>query len=85
VSPIFGETYKRAEQTNSKEEFIKSREAANAATAWGTTLLGSGLQSYGISALLLSAGAVTYKGAAIVGSLVFLATSAPTVSSQVSE
>lgn len=47
----------------------------------GTTFVGSGLQSYGVGALINATGTLSYKGAAYLGSLIFLATSAPTVSS----
>ncbi len=50
------------------------------AVAWGTSLVGSALQSYGVGALINATGTLSYKGAAYLGSLIFLATSAPTVS-----
>lgn len=37
LGPVFGETYRRAKASNSSEEFIRSKEAASAAAAWGTT------------------------------------------------
>lgn len=79
LGPVFGETYHRAQAANSKEEFIRSKEAASAATAWGTSLAGSALQSYGVGALINATGTLTYKGAAYLGSLIFLATAAPSV------
>lgn len=82
LTPVFGETYKKAESSNSKEEFFKSREAASAATAWGTSFVGSGLQAYGVGALINATGTLTYKGAAYLGALVFLASSAPSLVSQ---
>ncbi|PKS07742.1 hypothetical protein jhhlp_006350 [Lomentospora prolificans] len=78
LSPLFGQTYQRAKAANTKEEFLRSREASSAAVAWGTTLVGSALQSYGIGALINATGTLSYKGAAYLGGLVFLATSAPT-------
>ncbi len=48
--------------------------------AWGTSLVGSALQAYGVGALINATGTLSYKGAAYLGSLIFLATSAPTVS-----
>ena len=80
LAPVFGETYKRAQAANSKEEFLKSKEAASSAVAWGTSLAGSALQTYGVAALLNSTGTLSYRGAAAVGTLVFLASSAPSVS-----
>merc|ERR1712110_46994 len=46
LAPILGDTYHRAKAADSKEEFIKSREAASAAALYGSTLVGSGAQSY---------------------------------------
>lgn len=43
--------------------------------------MGSALQSYGIGALINATGTLSYKGAAYLGGLIFMATSAPTVSS----
>jgi hypothetical protein len=80
LGPVFGETYRRAQAANSKEEFIKSKEAASAATAWGTSLVGSAIQSYGVGALINATGTLSYKGAAYLGSLIFMASSAPSVS-----
>ena len=80
LAPVFGDTYHRAQAANSKEEFAKSKEAAGAAAAWGSSLAGSAIQTYGVSALLVATGTLTNKGAASVGTLIFLATSAPSVS-----
>ncbi|CAI4215322.1 unnamed protein product [Parascedosporium putredinis] len=76
-------TYQRAKAANTKEEFLRSREASSAAVAWGTTFVGSALQSYGVGALINATGTLSYKGAAYLGSLIFLATSAPTYISQI--
>jgi len=81
LGPVFGDTYHRAQAANSKEEFIKSKEAASAAAAWGTSLAGSALQTYGVAALLNATGTLSYKGAAYLGSLIFFASSAPSVRS----
>lgn len=77
LGPLFGETYQRAKRANSKEEFIHSQEATSAAVAWGTSLVGSALQSYGVGALINATGTLSYKGASYLGGLIFLATSAP--------
>ncbi|KAJ2904221.1 hypothetical protein MKZ38_008551 [Zalerion maritima] len=82
LGPMFGATYKRAKLADSKEEFIRSREASSAALAWGTSLVGSGVQAYGIGALINATGTLSYKGAAYLGALVFMATSAPSFISQ---
>ena len=80
LGPVFGDTYHRAQAANSKEEFVKSKEAASAAAAWGTSLVGSAIQSYGVGALINATGTLSYKGAAYLGSLIFFASSAPSVS-----
>jgi len=81
LGPVFGDTYRQAQAANSKEEFFKSKEAASAGLAWGTSLVGSAVQSYGVGALINATGTMTYTGAAYLGSLVFFASSAPSVSS----
>ncbi|MCJ1419565.1 hypothetical protein MMC32_005920 [Xylographa parallela] len=83
LAPVFGDTYNRAQAANSKEEFFKSKEAASAAAAWGTSIIGSAVQSYGVGALINATGTLSYKGAAYLGSLIFMASSAPGVISQV--
>jgi hypothetical protein len=79
LAPVFGDTYHRAQAANSKEEFFKSKEAATAASSWGSSLVGSALQTYGVGALINATGTFTYKGAAYLGSLIFLASAAPSV------
>lgn len=79
LAPVFGDTYHRAQAANSKEEFIKSKEAAGAAAAWGSSLVGSAVQTYGVAALINATGTLTYKGAAYLGTLIFFASSAPSV------
>ncbi|KAK4986466.1 hypothetical protein LTR66_000146 [Elasticomyces elasticus] len=83
LGPVFGDTYRQAQAANSKEEFFKSKEAAGAAAAWGTSLIGSAVQSYGVGALLNATGTLTYKGAAYMGALIFMASSAPSFIAQV--
>lgn len=80
LGPVFGDTYHRAQAANSKEEFFKSKEAASAAAAWGSSIVGSAVQSYGVGALINATGTLSYKGAAYLGSLIFMASSAPSVS-----
>lgn len=77
MSPVFGQTYRRARAADTKEEFMRSREAAGMAAAWGTSLVGSAMQSYGVGALINATGTLSYKGAAYLGGLLFMATSAP--------
>ncbi|MCJ1454990.1 hypothetical protein MMC28_005343 [Mycoblastus sanguinarius] len=83
LAPVFGDTYHRAQAANSKEEFLKSKEAAGAAAAWGSSIVGSAIQSYGVGALLNATGTLSYKGAAYMGSLIFMASSAPSFISQI--
>ncbi|KAI0885571.1 DUF1761-domain-containing protein [Annulohypoxylon maeteangense] len=78
LTPLFGQTYQRAKQANTKEEFLRSKEASSAAVAWGTSLVGSALQSYGVGALINATSTLSYRGAAYLGALIFAATSAPT-------
>ena len=80
LAPLFGETYRQAQAANSKEEFFKSRETATAAAAWGAAIAGSAMQSYGIGALINATGTLTLKGAAYLGSIVFMASHGPSVS-----
>lgn len=79
MGPVFGQSYRRAQEANTKEEFLRSKEAASAAAAWGSSLTGSALQTYGVGALLNATGTVSQKGAAYLGALVFFASSAPSV------
>jgi len=83
LAPIFGDTYQRAKASDSKEEFFKSREAATAAATWGSSVLGSGLQAYGVGALINATGTLTYKGAAYLGGIIFLTGAAPSVIGQI--
>lgn len=81
LAPLFGDTYQRAKAADSSEEFFKSREAATAAASWGSSLVGSGIQTYGVAALINATGTLSYKGAAYLGSLIFFASAAPGVRS----
>jgi len=83
LAPVFGDTYHRAQAANTKEEFAKSKEAASAAAAWGSSLAGSALQTYGVGALINATGTLSYKGAAYLGSLIFFASSAPSLVAQI--
>jgi len=84
LAPLFGDTYNRAKAANSAEEFARSKEAATAAATWGSTLVGSAVQTYGVAALINATGTLSYKGAAYLGSLIFFASAAPGVSSSLS-
>lgn len=80
LAPVFGDTYHRAKAADTKEEFFKSKEAATAAASLGSSILGSGIQTYGVAALINATGTLSYKGAAYLGSLVFFASAGPAVS-----
>lgn len=80
LAPLFGDTYNRAKAADSKEEFFKSKETATAAATWGSSIVGSAIQTYGVAALINATGTLSYKGAAYLGSLVFMATYSPSVS-----
>jgi hypothetical protein len=79
LGPVFGDVYRKAQRANSSEEFAKSKEAAGAAAAWGSSLVGAAIQSYGVGALINATGTLSYKGAAYLGALVLFASSAPSV------
>ncbi|RAR04509.1 DUF1761-domain-containing protein [Stemphylium lycopersici] len=83
LGPVFGDAYRRAQQANSKEEYFHSKEAATAAASYGSSILGSGIQAYGVGALINATGTLTYKGAAYLGSLIFFASAAPSIVSQI--
>jgi hypothetical protein len=83
LTPIFGDTYRKAQRADSKEEFIKSKEAASAATLYGSTLAGSAIQTYAIAALLNHSSVLSYKGAAYIGGLIFAATSVPQLATHI--
>ncbi|KAI9856653.1 MAG: hypothetical protein M1824_005350 [Vezdaea acicularis] len=83
LAPVFGDTYHRAKRADSAEEFIKSREAASAGMAWGSSIIGSCIQSYGVGALINTTGTLSYKGAAYLGSLIFMASAAPGIIAQI--
>merc|ERR1711939_1141552 len=76
LGPVFGDTYHRAQA-------VKSKEAASAAAAYGTSLVGGAIQSYGVGALINATGTLSYKGAAYLGSLIFFASSAPSFIAQI--
>ncbi|KAK5073906.1 hypothetical protein LTS08_001996 [Lithohypha guttulata] len=83
LAPLFGDTYHRAKAADSKEEFFKSKEAATAAASWGSSIVGSAVQTYGVAALINATGTLSYKGAAYLGSLIFFASAAPALVSAV--
>lgn len=58
---------------------LPPKEAASAAAAWGSSLTGAAIQSYGVGALLNASATTSSKGAAYLGLLVFSASAAPSV------
>jgi len=83
LAPVFGDAYHRAQAANSKEDFVKSKETSGALAAYGSSIVGSAFQTYGVAALINATGTLTYKGAAYLGTLIFLASSAPSFISQI--
>ncbi|KAK6359536.1 hypothetical protein TWF696_000690 [Orbilia brochopaga] len=75
LAPLFGDRYERARKANSSQNFLHSKEAKQGAVLFGTTLVGSGLQTYAMAALLTTTGTLSYKGAAYLGTLIFFTTS----------
>jgi len=75
LAPLFGDRLDRARKQNSTQNFLHSKEAKTGAALFGATLVGSGLQTYAMAALLTTTGTLSYKGAAYLGSLVYLTTS----------
>lgn len=78
-APVFGAFFDRARAADTPEEALKSKEAASAGAVYGTSLVGSALQTYGVGALINLTGTVTYKGASYLGGLLFLISSVPSV------
>lgn len=83
LAPLFGDAYHRAQAANSKEDFVKAKETSSAVAAWGSSVVGSAFQTYGVAALINATGTLTYKGAAYLGTLIFFASSAPSFISQI--
>lgn len=79
AAPVIGAACKRAQQANTREEFIKSREASSAACIWTNSLVTSGVQSYAFCVLLYKCGVTSVNSAACIGSLVFAVSSLPDI------
>jgi len=75
LAPLFGDSYDKARKQNSSSDFLHSKEAKTGAALLGATIVGSGVQSYAMAALLTTTGTLSYKGAAYLGGLVWLTTS----------
>jgi len=70
---VFGDTYQRAQRSSSTSQFLHSREATTSAVLFGSTLLGAGIQTYALAALINATGTLSYKGAMYTGGLVWAA------------
>ena len=77
--PLFGSTWHKAMSSDKNSEFWRSKEAESAATVWGSSLISSAVQAYATSALIQLTGTTSYKGAMSLGSLMFLASSLPSL------
>jgi len=71
LAPVFGETYERAKRSSRSSNTIYSKEATTSAVLFGTTFLGSGIQTYALAALLQATGTLSYKGAMYTGGLIW--------------
>lgn len=78
-APVIGAACKKARSANTKEEFLRSREAASAVCINSSQLVTSALRSYAIAILLNKCGATTVKAASCVGGLVFVISALPTI------
>lgn len=77
--PVLGPAFQKCKSVSRPEEFAKSREAANSVMFLGSSLVGSAVQSYAVSAILKLTGVASYKAAAVIGSLLFAVTSGPSI------
>jgi len=71
LSPLFGERYGDFQRSSSTSQFLHSREARDSSILFGSVLVGSGLQTYAIASILNASAAVSYKGAAAIGTLIW--------------
>lgn len=77
--PVFGAVWSKAQSATHPKEFIEAKESQTAAASLTTSSVASVFQSYGVNALLHLTNVVSYKGAAIVGGLLFAAQSGPQI------
>lgn len=78
-APVFGAAFQKAREAETPRDFLQTKEAASAGILYTSSFVGSGLQSYGMAALLHLTGVATGKAALVVGGLVFAATCVPTL------
>ena len=77
--PSFVALNNKAKQTNDAKATLESDESKTAAASLATSLVSSSVQSYALTALLQLANVVSYKGAAVVGTLVLATQSGPKI------
>lgn len=77
--PVFGALWSKSQTALHPREVLESKEAQAAAGSALTSFASAALQSYGVGALLRLTNVTNYKGAAILGTLLFAAQSAPQV------
>lgn len=77
AAPVIGDTIRRAKAADTPEEFARQKENIGVVSLYGSSLLGAGLQSYAVSALIVLTGTTTNKGAAYLGALIFAVNSVP--------
>ncbi|KAG4301138.1 hypothetical protein PCANB_002527 [Pneumocystis canis] len=76
--PLFGETWQRVMSFDKNSEFWASKETSPS-VLYGVSMISSGIQTYAIAALLKLTGSMRYKSAFYIGSLIFTASSLPTI------
>lgn len=77
--PLIRDTRRRVSSASTAEEFLKSKEASSALSAAASTLCGSAIKTYAVAALLDATRTCCCKGAVYIGTMVYVASSAPTV------
>lgn len=77
--PVFGAVWQKAQTATHPKEVLEAKESQTAVASFTTSAIASVIQSYGVSALLHLTNVVSYKGAAVVGGLLFAAQSGPQI------
>lgn len=75
--PVLGAVFQKAHRSTSNKEILESKETQNAFASLVTSVSASALQSYAVSALLKLTNVTSYKGAAIIGSLILAVQNGP--------
>ncbi|KAA8908916.1 hypothetical protein TRICI_004729 [Trichomonascus ciferrii] len=79
TAPVIGAACKKAREADTKEEFLKSKEAAGALCVNTNSLVTSALRSYAVAVLLNKTGASNLCAATCVGGLVFTISALPSI------